>query len=47
MKRLDLDELGALRSSGYPQRSMMIGGLILIKVLVCRIMANANISQLI
>lgn len=47
MKRLDLDDLGALRTCGYPERSMMIGGLILIKVLVCRIMATSNTSQLI
>jgi hypothetical protein len=46
MKRLDLDELAALRTCGYPQRSMMIGGFILIKVLICRVFAPSNFQNL-
>lgn len=47
MKCLDLNPLGALNSCGYPQRSMMIGGLILIKVLICRVFTLANFPNLV
>jgi len=46
MKKLNLDELGGIVSSSYPQKMMMIGGFILIKVLVCRILATQNIHVL-
>jgi hypothetical protein len=44
MNKLDLDSLGALKSCGYPEKSMMIGGFILIKILVCRILASQNLD---
>jgi len=40
MNKLNLDELGGIISSSYPQKMLMIGGFILIKVLVCRIIAT-------
>ena len=46
MNKLNLDELGGIISSSYPQKMLMIGGFILIKVLVCRIIATQNIQAL-
>ena len=46
MSKLDLDELGGILLCSYPQKIMMIGGFILIKVLICRLIATQNIAAL-
>jgi len=46
MSKLNLDELGALRTCTYQQRILMLGGFILIKTLVCRILATQNMQNL-
>ncbi|TNV83796.1 hypothetical protein FGO68_gene12426 [Halteria grandinella] len=47
MKRIDLTTFGAIRTCGYPQRCMMMGGLVLIKVLICRVFSQSNFANLI
>lgn len=45
-KRLDLTPFGALRTCAYPQRCMMLGGFVLIKVLICRVFSQSNFANL-